>query len=148
MDFKKTIPPIDTTMASLTAIVIAYLERHEVSPSELLQLVEQLKHVLQTGQDIQKTGPLARSRSQISSDCETENSIQENYLICLEDGKRFKSLKRHLQAKYNMTPDDYRQKWNLSADYPMVAPAYSRARAAIARSVGLGITITKPSKTE
>ncbi|HUO12189.1 MAG TPA: MucR family transcriptional regulator [Caulobacteraceae bacterium] len=65
-------------------------------------------------------------------------SITPDYLICLEDGRKFKSLKRHLRTKYNMSPEDYRAKWNLPKDYPMVAPNYARARSELAKQMGLG----------
>ena len=67
-----------------------------------------------------------------------KKSITDDYIICLEDGKQFKSLKRHLSSKYDMTPDEYRQRWGLPADYPMVAPAYAAARSKLAREMGLG----------
>lgn len=66
-------------------------------------------------------------------------SITPDYIICLEDGKKFKSLKRHLRTHFNMTPDEYRQKWNLPADYPMVAPSYSETRSKLAKDNGLGV---------
>lgn len=65
-------------------------------------------------------------------------SITDEYLICLEDGKKFKSLKRHLRSKYNMTPEDYRIKWGLPHDYPMVSPGYARKRSNLAKEIGLG----------
>ncbi len=68
-----------------------------------------------------------------------KKSIHPEYIVCLEDGKRFKSLKRHLRTKYNMTPEDYRQKWGLPHDYPMVAPNYARARSELAKRMGLGL---------
>jgi predicted transcriptional regulator len=67
-----------------------------------------------------------------------KRSITPDYLICLEDGKKLKMLKRHLRSTYNMTPDDYRAKWNLPADYPMVAPNYAEQRSAFAKQIGLG----------
>jgi predicted transcriptional regulator len=67
-----------------------------------------------------------------------KKSITPDYLICLEDGKKFKSLKRHLRTEYDMSPEEYRAKWGLPADYPMVAPSYSEARSALAKSIGLG----------
>jgi len=67
-----------------------------------------------------------------------KKSITPDYLICLEDGKKFKSLKRHLRSQYGMSPDDYRKKWGLSADYPMVAPNYATSRSAMAKEMGLG----------
>jgi predicted transcriptional regulator len=67
-----------------------------------------------------------------------KKSITPDYLICLEDGKKFKSLKRHLRTQYNMTPEHYREKWGLAADYPMVAPNYAEARSQLAKQMGLG----------
>jgi predicted transcriptional regulator len=67
-----------------------------------------------------------------------KRSITPEYLVCLEDGKKFKSLKRHLRTQYRMTPDQYRAKWNLPADYPMVAPNYAAARSQLAKQMGLG----------
>jgi predicted transcriptional regulator len=67
-----------------------------------------------------------------------KKSITNDYIICLEDGEKFKSLKRHLRTRYNMSPDEYREKWNLASDYPMVAPSYAKTRSALARKMGLG----------
>ena len=67
-----------------------------------------------------------------------KKSITSDYIICLEDGRKFKSLKRHLRTQYNLSPEQYREKWALPADYPMVAPAYAKARSALAKQMGLG----------
>jgi len=67
-----------------------------------------------------------------------KKSITNDYIICLEDGRKFKSLKRHLRTQYNLSPEEYREKWGLAADYPMVAPAYAKARSALAKQMGLG----------
>jgi predicted transcriptional regulator len=67
-----------------------------------------------------------------------KKSITPEFIVCLEDGKKFKSLKRHLRTQYNMTPEQYREKWGLSADYPMVAPNYAAARSQLAKQMGLG----------
>ena len=67
-----------------------------------------------------------------------KKSITNDYIICLEDGRKFKSLKRHLRTQYNLSPEQYREKWALAADYPMVAPAYAKARSALAKQMGLG----------
>lgn len=64
--------------------------------------------------------------------------MTRDYIVCLEDGKRFKTLKRHLAVHYNMTPQEYRERWNLPADYPMAAPSYSESRSALAKALGLG----------
>ncbi len=73
-------------------------------------------------------------------------SITPDFLICLEDGRKFKSLKRHLRTKYNMSPEEYRAKWGLAKDYPMVAPNYAKARSDLAKSMGLGQGGRKPAK--
>jgi predicted transcriptional regulator len=67
-----------------------------------------------------------------------KKSITPDYIICLDDGKKFKSLKRHLRTQYNMTPEEYRERWNLPAEYPMVAPNYAQARSQLAKKMGLG----------
>ncbi len=67
-----------------------------------------------------------------------EESIKPDYIVCLEDGRQLKMLKRHLKTAYNMTPDQYRERWNLPANYPMVAPNYTKSRSSIAKSIGLG----------
>lgn len=67
-----------------------------------------------------------------------KKSITNDYIVCLEDGRKFKSLKRHLRTQYNLSPEEYREKWALPADYPMVAPAYAKARSALAKQMGLG----------
>lgn len=73
-------------------------------------------------------------------------SITPDFLICLEDGRKFKSLKRHLRTKYDMSPEDYRAKWNLPKDYPMVAPNYAAARSQLAKNMGLGLGGRQPPK--
>ena len=72
--------------------------------------------------------------------------MSDDYIICLEDGRKFKSMKRHLRVAYNLTPDQYRAKWGLPHDYPMVAPAYAAARSALAKQMGLGQGGRQPAK--
>jgi predicted transcriptional regulator len=74
-----------------------------------------------------------------------KKSITPDYLVCLEDGRKFKSLKRHLRTKYNMSPEEYRAKWGLAKDYPMVAPNYAKARSDLAKQMGLGQGGRKPA---
>lgn len=76
-----------------------------------------------------------------------EDSVTDEYLVSLEDGKHFRSLRRHLMAKYGMTPDDYRRKWDLPADYPMVAPSYARERSDVAKRIGLGLPPGRGAKS-
>ena len=75
-----------------------------------------------------------------------KKSVTPEYIVCLEDGKKFKSLKRHLRTQYNMTPEQYRDKWNLPVDYPMVAPNYAAARSQLAKQMGLGQQRRRRSK--
>ena len=77
-----------------------------------------------------------------------KKSVQQNFIVCLEDGKKLKMLKRHLATRYNMTPEDYRRRWGLAKDYPMVAPAYAAQRSALARKIGLGRKPAAPAVTE
>ena len=74
-----------------------------------------------------------------------KRSVQEDYIICLEDGQKFKSLKRHLRSHYNMSPEEYREKWGLPYDYPMVAPNYAKARSRLAKEIGLGKRVVPKS---
>ena len=82
--------------------------------------------------------PCEQERSHAGAAVPIDESIHDDYLVCLEDGRKLKSLKRHLQHRYGMTPDQYRAKWNLPSDYPMVAPNYAAARSALAKNMGLG----------
>ena len=81
---------------------------------------------------------LFRSTEELKPAVSIKKSVTEDWLICLFDGKKFKSLKRHLRTQYNMSPEEYREKWNLPPDYPMVAPDYAKARSQLAKKMGLG----------
>lgn len=117
-------------------IVSAYVTKTNVSPAELLQLIESTYNALvgvANGKAVAKApaGPLQPA-------VPIKKSVTPDYIICLEDGRSFKSLKRHLRAKYNLSAEQYRAKWGLPADYPMVAPNYARARSDLAKAIGLG----------
>jgi predicted transcriptional regulator len=120
----------------LTAdIVSAYVSHNSTPASEIPALISQIHAALlrvSTGRP--EVAPLEPAKPAVS----VKKSINPDYLICLEDGKRFKSLKRHLRTQYNMTPEQYRDKWSLPADYPMVAPNYAVARSQLAKKMGLG----------
>jgi predicted transcriptional regulator len=120
----------------LTAnIVSAYLSNNPTPASEIPALISQVHAALQrvsTGRT--EVPPQEPAKPAVS----IKKSVAPDYLVCLEDGKRFKSLKRHLRTQYNMTPEQYRDKWGLPADYPMVAPNYAVARSALAKKMGLG----------
>lgn len=148
MEVPKTFISHDAMIASVTAITTAYIAQHQISPDDLLVLVARLKSALCQGQAISILHPDTLVAPGNPDEPQPHGSIYDDYIVCLEDGRRFKSLKRHLKAKYNMTPEDYRKKWNLPPDYPMVSPAYAKTRSSIARAAGLGVTISRPSRKQ
>lgn len=113
-------------------IVAAYVCNNTVQTSDLPDLIRNVHNSLQSlsGGKTSET----RQKPAVS----VRKSVTDDHLICLEDGKKFKSLKRHLRSKYNLSPEDYRQKWGLPPDYPMVAPSYARQRSVLAKKMGLG----------
>ena len=119
----------------LTAgIVSAYVSNNTVASSDIPSLINQIHTALlrvSTGTSDAQPEPLKPAVS-------IKKSITPDHLVCLEDGKKFKSLKRHLRTQYNMTPEQYRDKWGLPPDYPMVAPNYAVARSQLAKKMGLG----------
>ena len=122
-------------LVELTAdIAAAYLSANTVPAGELAGLIQTIHQALSGV----STGAPAQAAEPAKPAVPLKKSITPDYLISLEDGKKYKSLKRHLRTKYNMTPEDYRTKWGLSKDYPMVAPNYAAARSEMARSMGLG----------
>src|SRR5690242_2590868 len=132
----------DPKFIELTAnIVSAYVGNHSVPAGEIPGLISQIHSALSrvsSGADL-NSEPLKPA-------VPVKKSITPEYLVCLEDGKKFKSLKRHLRTQYNMTPEQYRDKWDLPADYPMVAPNYAQARSALAKQMGLGQQRRKRAK--
>jgi|HigsolmetaAR201D_1030396.scaffolds.fasta_scaffold02519_12 Predicted transcriptional regulator len=115
-------------------IVCAYLSSHDMSPDEIPALIDGVFGAVRRC----VTGKAEEPKPEPA--VPVKKSVQDDFIICLEDGKKFKSLKRHLRTKYNMTPEEYRAKWGLPADYPMVAPAYARRRSELAKEIGLGNT--------
>ncbi|MCC8942709.1 Transcriptional regulatory protein ros [Bradyrhizobium ivorense] len=123
------------TPVELTAnIVSAYLSNNPTPASDIPSLIGQVHAALLRVSTGRTETPLEPAKPAVSM----KKSITPEYLVCLEDGKRFKSLKRHLRTQYNMTPEQYREKWGLPADYPMVAPNYAVARSQLAKKMGLG----------
>jgi predicted transcriptional regulator len=115
-------------------IVSAYVGNNSVSATDLPSLIQSVHRALagvSTGVEAVEAAPKEPA-------VPLKRSITPDYLICLEDGRKFKSLKRHLRTKYNMSPEDYRAKWGLAKDYPMVAPNYAKARSDLAKQMGLG----------
>ncbi|MGL4635169.1 MAG: MucR family transcriptional regulator [Beijerinckiaceae bacterium] len=122
-------------LIALTAdIVSAYVSNNTIPAGELPGLVREV-YTAMTRLDA-PAAPVALEPSKPA--ISPKKSITAEYLICLEDGKKFKSLKRHLRTMYNLSPEQYREKWNLPADYPMVAPNYAEARSRLAKEMGLG----------
>jgi predicted transcriptional regulator len=119
----------------LTAsIVSAYVSNNSVAAGDIPALINQVHAALlrvSSGQGQSQAEPLKPAIA-------VKRSITPDYIVCLEDGKKFKSLKRHLRTQYNMTPEQYREKWGLPPDYPMVAPNYAAARSQLAKQMGLG----------
>lgn len=119
----------------LTAdIVSAYVSNNTVSAGDIPNLINQVHTALLRVTSGHTELPLEPLKPAVS----VKKSITPEHLVCLEDGKKFKSLKRHLRTQYNMTPEQYREKWDLPGDYPMVAPNYAAARSQLAKQMGLG----------
>ncbi len=119
----------------LTAqIVSAYVSNNTVPAADIPGLINQVHAALNRVSGKPADGHGEPLKPAVS----LKKSITPEYIVCLEDGKKFKSLKRHLRTQYNMTPEQYREKWGLSADYPMVAPNYAAARSQLAKQMGLG----------
>ena len=122
-------------LIELTAeIVSAYVSNNSIASGDLSGLISDVHNALNRTVDGSAEPEPEPQKPAIS----VRKSITPDYIICLEDGKRFKSLKRHLRTHYDLTPDEYREKWALPSDYPMVAPNYAKARSNLAKEMGLG----------
>jgi predicted transcriptional regulator len=115
-------------------IVSAYVSNNSVAAGDLPALIGDVHSALKRV----TSGAPAISMEAQKPAVSAKKSIADSYLICLEDGKKFKSLKRHLRTKFNLSPEQYREKWGLPSDYPMVAPNYAKARSQLAKQMGLG----------
>ena len=114
------------------SIVSSYVAKNAIDAEDLPSVIADVYECLATLDQITERPEAAKPAVPI------KKSITEDYLICLEDGQKFKSLRRHLRSKYDLSPEDYREKWKLPYDYPMVAPSYARQRSALAKKMGLG----------
>ena len=124
----------EDTLLTLTAdIVAAHVSNNSVAVNDLPNLIQNV-HAALSGISHSSSAPEPKPEPKVS----IRSSVKPDYIVCLEDGKKLKMLKRHLMTHYNMTPDQYRQKWGLSPDYPMVAPNYAEQRRTLAKSIGLG----------
>ncbi|KRB01394.1 MucR family transcriptional regulator [Devosia sp. Root685] len=115
-------------------IVSAYVSHNAVSPSDLTRLIADVHGALRA----LRSNEVPAVVEDLKPAVPVRKSVAADYIICLEDGKKFKSLKRHLRTHYNLSPEEYREKWGLPADYPMVAPNYSATRSKLAKDNGLG----------
>jgi predicted transcriptional regulator len=121
-------------LVDLTAnLVSAYVSRNQVPVSELPGLIAMFHNSLR-----QASGSAAPAETERKPAVSVKKSVAEEYIVCLEDGKKLRMLKRYLRTHYNMSPEEYRKKWDLPHDYPMVAPAYARLRSVFAKKIGLG----------
>lgn len=125
----------DNDLIDLSAdIVCAYVSHNALSVTDLPRLIADVHTALRSLQSPVAVVAAEEQKPAVA----VRKSVAPDYIICLEDGKKFKSLKRHLRTHYNLSPEEYREKWGLSADYPMVAPNYSATRSRLAKDNGLG----------
>lgn len=124
-----------TDLVTIAAsIVAAYVSNNTVASNDLPALIADTHAALSRAAG----RPAQIEREDNRPKIAVKKSVMPDYIICLEDGKKFKSLKRHLRTHYNLSPEEYREKWSLPHDYPMVAPNYAQARSALAKKMGLG----------
>jgi predicted transcriptional regulator len=122
-------------LVSLTSdIVCAFVGNNSVNASEIPAIIADVHEALSKAS--QRAG--TAEREELKPAIALKKSVTPDYIVCLEDGKKFKSLKRHLRTHYNLSPEEYREKWGLPHDYPMVAPNYAAARSELAKQMGLG----------
>jgi len=121
-------------MSLVAEVVAAYVSNHEMASETLPSFIHQVYQSLCSLSTRQSFVLATRSEPAVPID----ESVQPDYIICLEDGRCMKMLKRHLKTAYNMTPEQYRERWNLPVNYPMVAPSYAKRRQSIAKDIGLG----------
>lgn len=132
----------DEMLVTLTSdIVAAHVSNNSVAVSDLPVLIQNVYGALA---GLHKEAPPAQPKQEPAVSIRA--SIKPDFIVCLEDGKKLKMLKRHLMTHYQMTPDDYRAKWGLPADYPMVAPNYAEQRRTLAKKIGLGTSRRRPRK--
>ena len=131
-----------TTIVELTAeIVSAFVSHNTIRQDELATLIGDVHAALKQGASAATAKEEAPQEPAVS----IRSSVKQDHIVCLEDGKTFKSLKRHLRTDHDMSPDEYRAKWGLKSDYPMVAPSYAQARSELAKSMGLGRKPAEPA---
>ncbi len=127
--------PSQDLLSLTTDIVSAHVSNNTVALSDLSHLIEQ---VYKTLSGVSNGTPVALTPEKPQPAVSIKKSVTPDFIICLEDGKKLKMLKRHLKTSYNLTPEEYRERWSLPSDYPMVAPNYARQRSKLAKQIGLG----------
>ncbi len=119
-----------SSLEMVSKIVSAYVSNNNLPPGELPHLIKTAHEALKSLSQVASSPP--------EPAVSIKQSVKPEYIVCLDDGKKLKMLKRHLRTAYDMSPDEYRQKWRLPSDYPMVAPKYSARRSELAKKIGLG----------
>jgi len=128
-------PVEDVDLVELSSeIVCAYVSNNALSPTDVTKFIGEVHTTLKALKSSETSAPAPELKPAVP----VRKSVTPDYIICLEDGKKFKSLKRHLRTHYDLSPEEYREKWGLPADYPMVAPNYSEVRSKLAKVNGLG----------
>jgi predicted transcriptional regulator len=127
--------PHSSLIELVSQIVSAYVAHNPVPVAELPRLIERVHATLAEIDG----APAVEPKSELKPAVPVRKSVTDDHIVCLEDGKKFKSLKRHLRTRYDMSPEEYREKWGLAPDYPMVAPNYAKQRSDLARKMGLGL---------
>lgn len=122
----------DVFLQLTTEVVSSHVSNNKVSPSDLPKLIREVYSALSSVE--RQSGEQGKPEPAVP----IKKSVQPDHIICLEDGMKLKMLKRHLKTAYNMTPDEYRARWDLPSDYPMVAPNYAKQRSRLAKKIGLG----------
>ena len=135
-------PSHDEILSMTAQIVSAYVSHNELTGSQIPEVIRSVYATL----NAQKSGEVAATQTPQKPVVTVRKSITPDFIICLEDGKKLKMLKRHLRTTYGLTPEEYRAKWGLPADYPMVAPNYAAQRSAFAKKIGLGRKPAKPKR--
>ena len=129
----------NATLQLATDIITAYVSHNPVPAKGLPEVIKAVHSILEQLARSQEEQPVATAKPAVP----IKRSVTRDYLICLEDGKKLKMLKRYLRTHYDMSPEEYRRKWGLPADYPMVAPNYAKRRSQFAKEIGLGTAATK-----
>ena len=127
-------PETSELLALTTNIVASHVSNNSVASTELPQLIQQVYAALLIAGSAGVASAAPRPQPAVA----IKRSVTPDFIVCLEDGKKLKMLKRHLKTRYNMTPDEYRERWGLGLDYPMVAPNYAAQRSTLAKKIGLG----------